>query len=308
MLQGAGLESQQELAMEKEKKEDALKLQGEANKNTCAWIAQCNKVENEAQVAADAQWEAVEQAEEATAALRQENEAMNESVKIVLRDAQSELRRETMNEEAVGEMAKYWQDKAHRARGEYTEAMSHREDEAAEMQMLRGNLDRSRAIKNQYRDSNGSMERLHYAERAEWESKENRLQASLAEYKKDLAECKAILPGNEKESSRVQDRLIRSRRCYLDQPLSDRAIHLHEVNALRVELAKEKEEAITAHRDLVNFNVQEHMTCVHLRLTLKEERAVTEEMEESQSEAKSFEARLIADLLDAQARHKMEIA
>ena len=50
------------------------------------------------------------------------------------------------------------------------------------------------------------------------------------------------------------------------------------------------------------------MVAIRLREDLSEERAVAEEMRESQSDAKSSEALLIADLLAAKSRHEKEIA
>ena len=169
MLQGASLECQHQFEMEKERAHDALKLQGEANANTHAWIAHVREVEDAAQASSDEQWEAVERAEESAAALRQENEAMNESVRSVLQDAQSELNRETIKREAAAEVMKFSQDKAHQARGELAEAESHLEEATAEKQMLRQNLDHTRVIKKQYKDESIHGERLHYAEKARGE-------------------------------------------------------------------------------------------------------------------------------------------
>ena len=107
MLQGAGLESQEALAMDIEKKEDAMRQWGTSNNNCHAWTAQCTKVENQAKAEAASQWRAVQQAEKSAATAKEENEALDESV----RNAQSELQFERLNKAAIGETAKFWQDK-----------------------------------------------------------------------------------------------------------------------------------------------------------------------------------------------------
>ena len=315
--------SQQELAMEKVKKMDALKLSADANKISHEWIAAFKNAEEEAQDAADAQWLVLQEAEQSAAVSRQESEALD----VTLKDTESKLQREQCDKQAVGEVAKYWQGRHTVSEDECQAAIRQRDLDAEEWQKTRDNLDTTRVVKNQHRDSNEALEMIQYAERKQWEAEVNRLEVTLAEYKEDLAESRAILSRSQKdemlgsdrltseiESERAWSRMVSLRnadleielktvsaafedlrkpkeeglaepRPFVDEPLSDDTMHLYdakqEVRALRAELSSQKDEHSDQYREMVDFNVQEHLSCAYLRQHLKEERVFAQEMRES---------------------------
>ncbi len=123
------------------------------------WTAACQRVEAEARRDADAQWVAVEKAEAAATELRHENAALNSSA----RDIETELQREKCDNRAGREVQKFWSDKTQQGRAEHEEALSQQEEAVMRSQLLRRDLDTTRIVKDQYRESEDAMQLIHHA-------------------------------------------------------------------------------------------------------------------------------------------------
>ncbi len=276
--------SQQELAMEKMKKMDALKLSADANKISHEWIAAFKNAEEEAQDAADAQWLVLQEAEQSAAVSRQESEALD----VTLKDTESKLQREQCDKQAVGEVAKYWQGRHTVSEDECQAAIRQRDLDAEEWQKTRDNLDTTRVVKNQHRDSNEALEMIQYAERKQWEAEVNRLEVTLAEYKEDFAESRAILSRSQKDEMLGSDRLtseIESERAWsrmVSLRNADLEIELKTVSAAFEDLRKPKEEGLAEPRPFVDEPLSDDT--MHLYDAKQEVRALRAELSSQKDE------------------------